>query len=148
LHPFGRAAARTAAIWFTVSAASLLLFVGADMAPAMVALSAVSAAIGAWVFFGTIGRIREAIRATKATELETLRHEIAQLKAHLDADPAAAPKLQSLLAFEARIAAVREWPFDQSTAVRVAASSLVLALPWFGQAFAGALVERLGGMIR
>jgi hypothetical protein len=30
----------------------------------------------------------------------------------------------------------------------VAASSLVLAVPWFGQAFAGAVVERFSGLIR
>jgi hypothetical protein len=147
LYPFGRAAARTALIWFTVSAASLLLFVGADMAPAMVALSVVCGAIGATVFLGTLGRIRAAIRAAKAAELETIRHEIGELRAQVHADPAAAPKLQSLLAYEARIAAVHEWPFDQSTLARVAASSLVLAVPWFGQAFAGAVVERFSGLI-
>ncbi len=49
-----------------------------------------------------------------------------------------------LLAYEARIAAVPEWPFDQHIAVRVGASALLLAVPWFGQAVAAVVVERLG----
>ena len=148
LYPFGRAAARTATIWFTVSAATLLLLVGTALGPAMAAFGAVCAAIGGWVFFGTLGQIRQAIRAAKAVELEQLRHQMVELKARLHADPAAPAKLQSLLAYEARIDAVREWPFDQTTFARMAASSLVLAVPWFGQAFAGALVERFSALIR
>ncbi|HEX3405949.1 MAG TPA: hypothetical protein VHS81_01830, partial [Caulobacteraceae bacterium] len=105
LYPFGRAAARTASIWFAVSAATLLLLVGTSLGPAMAALGLASAAMGGWVFFGTLGRIRQAIRAAKATELEQLRHQIGELKAHLHADPAAPAKLQSLLAYEARIEA-------------------------------------------
>jgi hypothetical protein len=148
LYPFGRAAARTATIWFTVSAATLLLLVGTPLGPAMAVLAAVSAAMGGWVFFGTLGRIRQAIRAAKAVELEQVRHQIGELKSRLHADPAAPAKLQSLLAYEARIDAVREWPFDQTTFARMAASSLVLAVPWFGQAFAGAVVERFSALIR
>jgi hypothetical protein len=114
----------------------------------MAALGAACAAMGGWVFFGTLGQIRRAIRAAKAVELEQVRHQLAELKAHLHADPAAPAKLQSLLAYEARIDSVREWPFDQTTFARMAASSLVLAVPWFGQAFAGALVERFSALIR
>jgi len=148
LYPFGHAAARTATIWFTVSAATLLLLVGTPLGPGMLALSLASAAIGAWVFVGTLGEIRAAIRAAKGAELEQVRHQIAALKADLHADPAAPAKLQSLLAFEARIANVHEWPFDQTTLARVIASSLVLTIPWFGQAFAGALVQRFSSLIR
>jgi hypothetical protein len=100
------------------------------------------------VFIGTLGEIRVAIRAAKSAELEQVRHQIAALKADLHADPTAPAKLQSLLAFEARIASVHEWPFDQTTLARVTASSLVLTIPWFGQAFAGALVARFSSLIR
>lgn len=148
LYPFGRAAARTATIWFTVSAATLLLLVGTPLGPAMAAFGAICAGIGGWVFFSTLGRIRQAIRAAKTAELEQVRHQLVELRARLHADPAAPAKLQSLLAYEARIAAVHEWPFDQTTLARVAASSLVLTVPWFGQAFAGAVVERFSGLIR
>lgn len=40
-----------------------------------------------------------------------------------------------------------EWPFDQTTLARVTASSLVLTIPWFGQAFAGAVVARFSDLI-
>ena len=148
LYPFGHSAARTATIWFMVSATTLLLLVGTELGPVMVALGLAAAAIGAWVFLGTLGQIRQAIRAAKAGELEVVRREIAAVRAHPHPDAAASARLQSLLAYEARIAGVHEWPFDQSTVVRLSASSLVLTVPWFGQAFAGALVERFSGLIR
>jgi hypothetical protein len=102
------------------------------------------AAIGAWVFVSTLGSIHHEIRKAKAAELEVLRTEIAGLKTSLHADPAAPAKLQSLLAYEARIEKAPEWPFDQTILVRVGASALILTVPWFGQAFAGLVVAHLG----
>jgi hypothetical protein len=130
LYPWGRLASRTALIWFTVSAAILLQFVGQrGFDPYTIALVVGCAAIGGWVFVSTLGAIHHEIRKAKATELEALRGEIAELKSRLHADPAAPAKLQSLLAFEARIAAAPEWPFDQTILVRVGASALILTVP-------------------
>ena len=53
-------------------------------------------------------------------------------------------RLQGLLAYEARIQAVHEWPFDQTTLVRVLASAFILTVPWFGQAIVQYFVEHLG----
>jgi hypothetical protein len=146
LYPWGRLAYRTALIWFAVSAATLLQFVGdRGFDPYTIALVVACAAMGAWVFVSTLGLIHHEIRQAKAIELEALRAEIAGLKGSLHTDPAAPAKLQSLLAFEARIAAAPEWPFDQTTLVRVGASALILTVPWFGQAFAGLMVQHLGG---
>jgi hypothetical protein len=64
---------------------------------------------------------------------------------HEDAD--AATKLQGALAYEVRIAAVHEWPFDQPTLLRVGASALILTVPWFGQAIAGVVVDKLGNLM-
>jgi hypothetical protein len=144
LYPIGRSAGRTASIWFTVSAASLLLLVGSDIGGDTLVLGLACAAMGVWVFVGTLSRVHHAIRAAKAAELERLRAEIDAARDSLDADPAAPPKLQSLLAYEARIAAAPEWPFDQTILVRVGASALILTVPWFGQAFAGLVVEHFG----
>jgi hypothetical protein len=145
LYPWGRVASRTALIWFTVSAATLLQFVGdRGFDPYTIALVVGCAAMGVWVFVSTLGLIHHEIRAAKARELETLRAEIAGLRDRLHADPAAPTKLHSLLAFEARIAAAPEWPFDQSILMRVGASALILTVPWFGQAFAGVVVAQLG----
>jgi hypothetical protein len=144
LYPWGRLASRTALIWFAVSAATLLQFVGdRGFDPYTVALVVGCAAMGGWVFVSTLGLIHHEIRRAKAAELETLRTEITELKGRLHTDAAAPAKLQSLLAYEARIAAAPEWPFDQTILVRVGASALILTVPWFGQAFAGLMVQHL-----
>lgn len=142
LHPWGRFAARTALIWFTVSASSLLLFVGSSFAVYLVVMLVGSAAIR--VFVGTLSHIHRAIRAAKRVELDRLRVDIANLAKGLEKNPAAAPRLTGLLAYEARIAGVPEWPFDQTILVRLGVSSLILTAPWFGQAFAAVVVEHLG----
>jgi hypothetical protein len=144
LYPFGRAAGRTALIWFTVSAATLLLFVRSGLDVYTIGLGLACAAMGVWVFVGTLGVVHHEIRRAKAAELEALRTEIAAAKQALSDDPAAPAKLQSLLAYEARVDAAPEWPFDQSILVRVGASALILTVPWFGQAFAGLVVDHLG----
>jgi hypothetical protein len=145
LYPWGRAASRTALVWFTVSAATLLQFVGdRGFDPYTIALVVGCATMGGWVFVSTLGVIHHEIRKAKSLELEALRAEIAALRAGLHTDPTAPAKLQSLLAYEARIAATREWPFDQTILVRVGASALILTVPWFGQAIAGVLVEHIG----
>jgi hypothetical protein len=144
LYPWGRSASRTALIWFTVSAAALLQFVGdRGFDPYTIALVVGCAAIGAWVFVSMLSVIHREIRQAKTKELEVLRAEITGLRSDLHSDPAAPAKLQSLLAFEARIEKAREWPFDQSILTRVVASALILTVPWFGQAFAGLMVAHL-----
>jgi hypothetical protein len=148
LHAWGRLAARNSLTWFAVSAAACLLFV--SRASALVTLTLLGACLvmGLSVFVATMERIHQRIRAAKATELESVRTEISSLKARLTAHSEVADKLHSLLAYEARIAAVREWPVDQTILVRVFGSALILAIPWFGQAVAGVLVEHLGQLAR
>ena len=104
---------------------------------------------GAGYYDMTIGRLRtmkpvhDKIRAAKAAELERVRNEIGAQRAAAASDAAAATRLQGLLAYEARIEAAPEWPFDQTTLVRVGASALILTVPWFGQAIAGYFIEHL-----
>lgn len=148
LYPWGRAAARTSLIWFTVSAATCLLFVGSGVTIYTAFLLLGCAAIGVWVFVGTLSLIHHRIRQAKAAALDELRTEITDLKTRLHDDPAAPAKLQSILAYEARIAAAPEWPFDQTILVRLGASALILTVPWFGQAFAGLVVEHLGKVMQ
>jgi len=144
LFPWGRAAARTAVIWFTVSAATCFMFgeTGINLELAVMLLGC--GGIGLTVFVGALSLIHRRIRAAKAETLEGLRREIAAARALLDDDPAAPARLQALLAYEARIEAAPEWPFDQTILVRLGASALILTVPWFGQAFAGLAVEHLG----
>ena len=143
LYPWGRSAARTALIWFAVSGAVLLMFIGSPLAVYLLGMVAACAALGIWVFVRTLSHVHQAIRRAKAAELEGLRAEITQLRGRLDSDPSAAAKPAGLLAYEARIAAAPEWPFDQTILMRLGASSLIVTVPWFGQAFAAAVVEQM-----
>ncbi len=58
--------------------------------------------------------------------------------------PSPPPSCTGSLAYEKRISDAPEWPFDQTTAVRVVASALILTVPWFGQAVAASLVDHFG----
>ncbi len=139
----GRSASRPSLIWFTISAAILLIFIGGGITPFTVSLLVACAAMGIWVFVATMEQVHRKIRAAKAIELERLRREIDALRARAAAETDASVRLQGLLAYEARIAAAPEWPFDQTTAVRVGASALILTVPWFGQAIAAYVVDHL-----
>ncbi|MBI3678581.1 MAG: hypothetical protein HY243_18380 [Proteobacteria bacterium] len=141
LAVLGRSAARGALIWFSVTAVVCLFFVGGGMDWFTVALLVACAAMGLWMFVGTLHAVHRKIHAAKTAELEHTRREIEQTRRQIGSDPHAASRLQGLLAYETRIHGVREWPFDQSTAVRVAAYVLIPAIPWFGQAVAQYFVE-------
>jgi len=136
LSVIGRAAARGALVWFVISAVVCLFFIGGRVDSFTVALLFGCAAMGVWIFVATMETVRRKIRAAKAVELEHVRREIDVARA------APGETLQGLLAYEARIMAVHEWPFDQTTLMRVGASALILAVPWFGQAAAAFVVER------
>ncbi|HWD26732.1 MAG TPA: hypothetical protein VG387_06185 [Rhizomicrobium sp.] len=140
LSVVGRSASRPALIWFTVSAVILLLFIGGSMTLLNVAFLLACAAMGTWVFVGTMTHVHQRIKHAKAEELERVRCEIDQVRAGTATSPA---DLQGLLAYEKRISDAQEWPFDQSTLVRFGASALILTIPWFGQAIAAVVVEHL-----
>ncbi len=143
LSVIGRSAARFALIWFTVSAIMFLFFIGGGLTDATIGLLAGSIAMGIWVFVAMMERVHHKIRAAKAAELERLRTQIDAVRQQTPMNADSAQTLQALLAYETRITAAPEWPFDQTTLVRVAASALILAVPWFGQAIAGYVVEQL-----
>jgi len=144
LYGWGRAAGRNSLTWFAVSASACLLFVSQVSPLVSAGLLSACAVMGLWAFVSTTHRVHRCILAAKTRELDTVRNEISDLRAHPGAEPQTSLKLHSLLAYEARIAAVREWPFDQTILVRVLGSTLILTLPWFGQAVAGVLVEHAG----
>lgn len=143
LNIIGRQGARNALIWFSVAAVIFLFFIGNNMGWMTLAILALAAVMGLWIFIRPMERVHRRIRAAKQAELEAIRCAIAGAYAQASQDAAAAAKLQGLLAYEARIEAVREWPFDQPTAIRVAAFVLIPAIPWFGQAIAGYFIANL-----
>jgi hypothetical protein len=89
------------------------------------------------------------LRAAKRGELERVRAKITLAREAVlgDTDVAAAEQaalLPGLLAYEERIEAVREWPYDTPTLVRFALLALVAVGSWLG----GAVVElALGAML-
>jgi hypothetical protein len=143
LSVWGRSAARFALIWFTVGAVSCLFFLDSGLNIFTVGLVALFLVLGVWVFLRTMQPVHRKIRAAKDAELERVRSEIEMARRGAANDAGAATRLQALLAYETRIAAAPEWPFDQTTLVRVVASALILAVPWFGQAIAQFAIEHL-----
>jgi hypothetical protein len=143
LAVIGRHSARNALIWFTVAAIVCLFFVGDGIDTSIIVILAACAGMGLWIFLRPMEHVHRRIRAEKAIELDQLRSEIGGIRDEAKRDPSAATKLQGLLAYEARIQAVHEWPFDQTTLVRVAAYVLIPAIPWFGEAFVSDLIQKV-----
>jgi hypothetical protein len=99
--------------------------------------------MGIAIFASIMSRIHRQIMTAKAAELEHVRRQIDAMRAAMTENDHAATRLHGLLAYEKRISDAPEWPFDQSTLVRVGASALILTVPWFGQAIAAYVVDHL-----
>jgi len=144
LAVLGRSAARSSLIWFVVSGVACLFFVSGDLNWLTVLLIGACAGMGLGIFVSIMSRIHKQIVAAKAAELEHVRRQIDAMRERLAHDDHAGARLSGMLAYEKRIMDAPEWPFDQSTLVRVGASALIVTVPWFGQAVAAYLIEHLG----
>lgn len=109
--------------------------------PVMLLTMAIVGVVGGFTDLLPVRGVHRAIRFAKNAELLAVRGPITRARTTAVADDAATAegpmRLSGLLAYEARIAAVAEWPFDVGTFVRF---GLFLALP-LGSWIAGALVE-------
>jgi len=143
LAVLGRSAFRSALIWFVVSAVACLFFVGGDLNWLTIGLIIACAAMGLILFVRVMSRIHRQIKGAKDRELEHVRRQIDEVRATLASDAASATRIQGLLAYEKRIEDAHEWPFDQTTLVRLGASTLIVTMPWFGQAVAGYVIDHL-----
>jgi hypothetical protein len=143
LSVWGRNSARFALIWFVISAAACLLFVSSEITIFTLCLLIGCVAMGIAAFVGLMLRVHHKILHAKQAELERVRREIVLVCDRIAGDADAAARIQGLLAYEARIMAVREWPFDQTTLMRFVASAFILTVPWFGQAIAAFAVEHV-----
>lgn len=144
LAVLGRSAARSALIWFVISAVGCLFFVGGDLNWLTIALIVSCTAMGIGLFVSIMSRIHRQILAAKDAELEHIRRQIDAMRATMHEDSHSAARMHGMLAYEKRIADAPEWPFDQTTLVRVGASALIVTVPWFGQAAAQYFIEHLG----
>jgi len=143
LAVLGRSAARSSLIWFVVSAVAFLFLVGGDLNWLTSLLIVACAAMGIIQFAIVMSRVHKLIMQAKAQELEHIRRQIEMQRSAMTTDDHAATRLHGLLAYEKRITEAPEWPFDQTTLLRVGASTLILTVPWFGQAIAAYVVDHL-----
>jgi hypothetical protein len=141
LAVLGRSAARASLIWFVISAVACLFFVSGDLNWLTIGLIVACAVMGMAIFASIMLRIHRQIVAAKNSELELIRGQIDALRDSVHRDDGAATRLQGLLAYEKRIADAHEWPFDQSTLVRLTASAFILIVPWIGRAAAEYLID-------
>lgn len=143
LHPFARRGQRRALRWLLLCAVAALVFVDAGLLapPALVFAGIVAFAMFSFLLpvHGIHRRIREEKRRQLALLRAALRAERERLQVVREPPTGHAGRgsghLADLLAWEARVAAAREWPLDTSTLLRFA---LLLLLPlgsWLGSAF-------------
>ncbi len=145
--PYAKLGLRQASYWIVGSCIASLLALDLERVwPLFVVLSGT-------LFLATLALlqpariIRRRLKQAKHDELVHIRAQIQRAKeAATDpgnnrAGPEAA-RLPGLLAYESRIEAVREWPFDTATLARFGALVILAVGSWLG----AAMVERLLGI--
>lgn len=143
LRPFASCLLRICRNWFIGSAIAMLMLFDVNDWLFVVAPIALTTGLGLACLvlpaLGIHGRLQQAKRA----ELARVRAAIEERRESLFAaeSPTAPPAadLPVLLAYEARIQQVSEWPFDPSTLLRFSLFVLIPLASWV----AGAVVERL-----
>jgi hypothetical protein len=141
LTPFARVGLRGSALWFGGSALASLLFVGASAGWIVALVLTVTIGLGVASLLVPSRGVHLRIRERKREELARVRAAIARGGTALfpGSDGSDDPgRLPALIAYEARIEAVREWPFDTPTVGRFLLFLLIPLASWIG----GALVER------
>ena len=136
LAPLARCGTRMLLFWVLMISLNFpVLFLGSAevlrvlgvMVLVLFALAIAALAIPTW-------GARQALRATKAAELDRVQQEIRDAREARDDS-----RLPGLLAWEARIASVSEWPIDAGSFRLTGLYLLIPLLSWVG----GALVERV-----
>jgi len=142
LQPFARRGLNSARFWFIGSALAVLLVVSGSTPWITASIIVGTVAIGVIsLLVPTVG-VHQQLRVRKQRELARVRALIEERSATLLNGAATSnpdSELSALLAYEARIDDVREWPFDTSNLLRFALFLLIPLASWLG----GALVERL-----
>jgi len=143
LAPFARTGLRRALLWLLGSALAVLLLPGADSPEVVLSVIAVTVGLGLASMIGPSRGVHARIREVKEAELSWVRgeieHAVAALRRDEPADAMLAARVPALVAWEARVAEAREWPFDAGTRARFLLLLLVPLGSWLG----GALVERV-----
>jgi hypothetical protein len=146
LAPFARTGLRGAAYWFLGSSLASLLMLDADAAWLVIAVICVTLGLGVAALLLPSRGIHRRLHGAKAAELAWVRSEIARARdalARSGASGADLAALPALLAWEARVGALREWPFDTNTLLRFFLFLLVPLGSWLGGALVDQLVDAL-----
>ena len=140
---FARSGMRVALAWTGGSGISLVLLLDTTHPPVVVGVLLLAMGMGILSLFMSCRGIRQAIREEKARSLveirRRLREEMKVFGSSSTQSPQPSPALASLVAAEARVEAVADWPLDSALVRRFGLILLVPLLSWTG----GALVERL-----
>ncbi len=139
--PFSALGLMNAGLWFIGSAIASLLMSGTGNMWTIAAVIVVTLGFGVAALIVPSRGLHAHIRERKREELVLIRKAIASERAILfsTAEPSLdPPRMHAMLAYEARIESVREWPFDTSTLSRFGLFLLIPLVSWIG----GALVER------
>ncbi len=144
LRPFARRGLRRALRWLLLVTIAVFVFLDAGFAapPALVLAGIV--AFAAFSFILPVWGIHRRIQAEKRSLLADLRGRVRAERVRACAREAGAEPgghLADLLAYEARVAAAREWPIDTSTLVRFAIYLLIPLGSWLGAAFVERALE-------
>ncbi len=148
LQPFARRGLGSAFHWFIGSGIAMLLLFDAAAPGLIAAVITGTLALGVMSLLLPSRGIHQQLREAKRAELARVRQAIERASRELfEPEDAAAPDRQpplpTLLAWEARIESVREWPFDTPTLVRFALFLLIPLGSWLG----GAVVERVVDLV-
>jgi hypothetical protein len=142
LAPFSRVALRGAVYWLVGSSIAMLLMIDSDAWEIVLAVNTVTIGVGVVALLLPARGVHRRIRAVKRAELARVRAALHRAREALDQpgpEHPEAARIPAWLAWEARVSAVNEWPFDAPTILRFALFLLVPLGSWLG----GALVERL-----
>jgi hypothetical protein len=144
LAPFARRGLRDAFLWIGGSSLASIIFVNQGFSWLTGLVIVGTLLLGTVAFLHPVRGLRRRIRAAKEAELERVRDAIRRAREELlgaVGDSAAAARLPGLLAYEHRIASVREWPLDPPQIARFGLMIAVGLGSWLGGALVGHLVD-------
>lgn len=141
VEPFARQGLRRAFYWAGGSSIASLLFLELAEVWALVPIIGITCSCATLAFLSPALAIRGRVAERKQSELERVRSAILLTKEHAlaGAGTPGAAELPGLLAWEARLGEVREWPYDFDSRLRFGGLLALAVGSWLG----GALVERV-----
>jgi hypothetical protein len=147
LSPLGQMALRASLLWIgaAVVASLSVLLTQETIAEFLVILFLLLVATVTFVIpvRGVHRKLRDAKREELLRVSAEIRRDREEIRVLAAGTRDAAIRLPALLAYEARIRSVQEWPFDTPTLLRFALYLTIPVVSWLGGAFVERLIESL-----